>query len=364
MKHASLLSVCIALLISSCSKVVTPDTPSGESHYDVIGWNVTATDHAEGLDPVTRALIETYDDLRNACTPDESQESEKIGLLGNYTLQGQTKVVFDNTDLWWWEKEDGNPYLDYLANESYWNYSGDDVYWTDNADYTFKAYFPKSKVQLQPGSGADKLLIVYDTEMSQFDLLVTHKTMKAKSENPVNLVMKNALAALRFDFQFVESGVNDQLLCCWFENNLSNGLYTSSTLNFENEIVWPQSTPNPAGSPFYYWEPEEPMQIISSSASVAYSTPAAETNGRIYTENSGWLLIIPQSSSAAGAAKLCFKTATGGNTVYSIDLPAFDLKAGHRYTYHVKLTSTGIELSLTIADWNERKSSYEIDFNE
>jgi hypothetical protein len=57
-------------------------------------------------------------------------------------------------------------------------------------------------------------------------------------------------------------------------------------------------------------------------------------------------------------------TATGGNTVYSIDLPAFDFKAGHRYTYHVKLTSTGIELSLTIADWNERKSSYEIDFNE
>ena len=76
---------------------------------------------------------------------------------------------------------------------------------------------------LQPGSGADKLLIVYDTENSQFDLLVTHRALPAKSENPVKLVMKNALAALKFDFQFVESGVTDQLLCCWFENNSRNG---------------------------------------------------------------------------------------------------------------------------------------------
>lgn len=364
MKHADLILVCTALLISSCSKVVIDDRPSGESQYDIIGWNVTATDPAEGLDPITRALIETYDDLRDACTPDESQEAEKIGLLGNYTLDGQTEVVFDNADLWWWEKEDGNPYPDYLGNDSYWNYSGENVHWTGNADYTFKAYFPKSKVNLQPGSGADKLLIVYDTEISQFDLLVTHKELPAKSENPVKLVMKNAMAALRFDFQFVESGVSDQLLCCWFENNSSNGLYTSSTLNFENEIVWPQSTSYPAGYPFYYWEPEEPLQIRSTSASVAYSTPATESNGSVYTDNSGWLLIIPQSSPDAGATKLCFKTSTGGHTVYSIDLPAFDFKAGHRYTYHVKITSTGIELSLTIADWNERKSSYEIDFNE
>ena len=364
MKHADLILVCTALLLSSCSKVVIDDRPSGESQYDIIGWNVTASDPAEGLDPITRALIETYDDLRDACTPDESQEAEKIGLLGNYSLDGQTEVVFDNADLWWWEKEDGNPYPDYLGNDSYWNYSGENVHWTGNADYTFKAYFPKSKVNLQPGSGADKLLIVYDTEISQFDLLVTHKELPAKSENPVKLVMKNALAALRFDFQFVESGVSDQLLCCWFENNSSNGLYTSSTLNFENEIVWPQSTSYPAGYPFYYWEPEEPLQIRSTSASVAYSTPATESNGSVYTDNSGWLLIIPQSSPDAGATKLCFKTSTGGHSVYSIDLPAFNFKAGHRYTYHVKITSTGIELSLTIADWNERKSSYEIDFNE
>jgi hypothetical protein len=359
MKHVYLISICFAMLISSCSKVVTDDH-SGESLPDIIGWKVSA----DGLDTATRALIEDYTDLRDACTALEGQEAEKIGLLGNYNKDGQTKVAFDNIDLWWWEKEDGNPFKDDYGNDSYWNYSGDDVYWTDNVDYTFKAYFPKSKVELQPGSGADKLLVVYDTEISQYDLLVAHRTLRAKSENPVNLLMKNALSALRFDFQFVESGVSDELICCWLENKTDNGFYTSSTLNYEAEIVWPQSTPNPAGTPFYYWEPISPLNIRSESAAVAYSTYASEKNGSAYTDNDGWVLIIPQASQNAGTVKLCFKTARGGNTVYSIDLPAYEFKAGYRYKYHVKLTSTGVELSLTIADWNERKSSYEIDFNE
>ena len=350
------------MLLSSCSKVVIDDN-SGEGVSDIIGWKVSATTLADGSSPATRALIEDYTDVRDACTALENREAEKIGLLGNYILDGQTNVTFDNVDLWWWEKEDGNPFKDDYGDDSYWNYSGEDVYWTDNVDYIFKAYFPKSKVQLQPGSGSNKLLVVYDTETAQYDLLVAHKAMRSKSENPVNLLMKNALSALKFDFQFVESGVTDELICCWLENRTDNGFYTSSTLNFEDAIIWPNSTPNPAGTPFYYWEPTSPMEIRSASAAVAYSTPASENKGSVYTDNHGWVLIIPQSSQNAGNVKLCFKTARGGETVYSIDLPAYEFKAGYRYKYHVKLTSTGIELSLTIADWNERKSSYEIDFN-
>ena len=364
MKHVYLIFLCFAMLSSSCSKVATENGCKGESLSDIIGWKVSATTHADGFSPVTRALIEDYTDLRNACTTFEGQEAEKIGLLGLYTMDGHSKVAFDNVDLWWWEKEDGNPFTDDFGNNSYWNYPGEDVYWTDNVDYIFKAYFPKSKAVLQPGSGADKLLIVYDTEITQYDLLVAHKSMRAKSENPVNLLMNNALSALRFDFQFVESGVTDKLICCWLENRSENGFYTSSTLNFEEEIVWPQSTPNPAGTPFYYWEPISPLEIRSTSVAVAYSTPASEKNGNAYSGNNGWVLIIPQSNQNAGAVDLCFRTATGGNTVYRINFPAYEFKAGYRYNYHVKMTSTGIDLSLTIADWNERKSSYEIDFNE
>ena len=360
MKHAYLISACFAMLLSSCSKVIIDNDHSGENLSDIIGWKV----YADGIDPASRALIEDYTDLREACTAFEGQEAEKIGLLGNYTQDGQTKVAFDNAELWWWEKEDGNPFKDDYGDDSYWNYPGDDVYWTDNVDYTFKAYFPKSKVELQPGSGANKLLVVYDTEVSQYDLLVAHKAMRAKSENPVNLLMKNALSALRFDFQCVEPGVTDQLLSCWLENVSANGFYTSSTLNFEETVVWPQSTPNPVGTPFYYWEPNQPLDIRSDKAVVAYATPTSESKGNKYANNSGWILIIPQTSQNAGTVKLCFKTSTGGSAVYSINLPAYEFKAGYRYTYHVKITSTGIDMSLTIADWNERKSSYEIDFNE
>lgn len=364
MKHAKLIVICLAMLTGSCTKVVTDRQPSAEGLDDVIGWKVTTENISESFDPDTRALIEDYDDLKDACTPLETQEVEKIGLLGKYILDGQSNVVFDDSELWWWEKEDGNPFSDFFGDNSYWNYPGKDIYWTDNADYTFKAYFPKSKTKLQPGSGAEQLLIVYDTQLAQYDLLVAHKELRSKEENPVRLVMKNALSALRFDFQCVESGVSDRLISCWLENTVDNGFYTSSTLNFEDEIVWPQSTPIPAGTAFYYWEPDSPVEITSSKATIAYSTPASNSNGSIYSENSGWILIIPQSSPNAGTVRLCFKTSTGGSAVYSINIPAYEFKAGKRYTYHVKLTSTGIDVSLTIADWNERKSSYEIDFNE
>ena len=53
-----------------------------------------------------------------------------------------------------------------------------------------------------------------------------------------------------------------------------------------------------------------------------------------------------------------------GDVVYRAGIPAVELLPGNRYTYLVKISSTQIELTLTIADWNERDSSYEIDFNK
>lgn len=366
MKHAFNILLSVVMLLSSCTKGYLDhgDSSSGESMPELIGWSVSADLPDGALDPKTRALVDDYDNLRDACTLLESHEPEKIGLLGEYTLDGVSKVVFDNIDLWWWEKEDGNPYFEQDGGNSYWNYSGDNVYWTDDADYTFKAYFPKSKVELQPGSGAEKLLAVYDTEISQYDLLVAHRQLKSKEENPVKLDMLHALSALKFDFQFVDDDVTDHLLACWLENHRSDGFYTSSTLNYSNEVVWPKSTATPVGTPIYYWEPFAPLAITGTHAVEAYSTSASVGKGGVYTDNSGWILIIPQASDKAGSLKLCFKTDTGGNVVYRVDLPAYEFAAGSRYNYHVKMTSTEIKVGLTISDWNERKSSYEIDFNE
>lgn len=362
MKHADLLIFSLVILLNSCSKfIIDNDDASGESLGNLIEWSVSAVENT--VSPGTRALIDEYNDLQEACTSYEVHEAEKIGLLGKAVSEGSTETVFDNVDLWWWEKPKGNPFQDQTDSFIHWNYEGEDRYWKDNADYVFKAYFPKSKVILQPGSNADELLTVYDTQQAQFDLMVAHKAMRSQSENPVKLEMRHALAALKFDFRFVEGGVTDNLICCWMENTGSDGFYTSSTLNFTSDIVWPRSSQDAIGVPLYYWEPSSPLRITSSTAVSAYSTSAAEDKGRQYTDNSGWLLIIPQISSS-GHVDLCFKTSTGGNTVYRITLPSYDYQAGNRYNYHIKMTSTGIELALTIADWNERKSSYEIDFND
>ena len=367
MGNAKLLVICFVVLLSSCSKgslQTSGEVPPGQGTHDFIGWNISASNHADGSAPKTRALINDYSALSDACTHTEDREAEKIGIFGNYTFGDSTGVAFDNADLWWWKKENGNPFPDYLGNESLWNYSGENVRWKDNADYVFKAYFPKGKVELQPGSGAGRILAVYDSEVSQYDFMVAHRSLRAKSENPVKLEMKHALAALKFDFQFVDAAVTDKLISCWLENSGSNGFYTSSTLNFTDNIVWPHSTPIHAATPFYYWEPSVPLAMSGITAVEAYSTPAAAGKGDVYTGNSGWILIIPQSSGTAGTLNLCFKTQTGGDVVYRAALPAYNFMAGYRYTYHIRLTSTEVRVALTIADWNERKSSYEVDFND
>lgn len=367
MGNAKLLAFCFVILLSSCSKGSlqrSGEVPPGQGTQDFIGWNVSAYDHSDASSAKTRALVNDYSALRDACTHTEDREAEKIGIFGNYTFGDSTGVAFDNADLWWWKKEAGNPFSDYLGNESLWNYPGDNVLWKDNADYVFKAYFPKGKVELQPGSGAGRILAVYDSEVSQYDFMVAHRSLRSKSENPVSLRMQHALAALKFDFQFVDAGVTDKLLSCWLENSVSNGFYTSSTLNFTDEIIWPHSTPIPSATPFYYWEPSKPLDMSGTSAVEAYSTPAAAGKGDLFTKNSGWVLIVPQSSETEGTLNLCFKTQTGGDVVYRAILPAYDFMAGYRYTYHIRLTSTEVRVALTIAEWNERKSSYEVDFND
>ena len=212
----SLLAFCF-----SCTKESLSTSANGGNDEigSVIVWNVYSVDNSIGNNnPNTRALVEDYTDLRNACTASELYAGEKIGVYGAYTLDGKSEVIFDNTQLWWWEKENGNSYMDVLGNQSFWNYEGENRYWVKDANYDFRAYFPMSRVTLQPGSGANKFLIVYDTQVSQFDLMVASRSIKSREENPVQLLFDHALAAVSFDFQFVSEGVSDELTACWLEN--------------------------------------------------------------------------------------------------------------------------------------------------
>ena len=196
-------------------------------------------------------------------------------------------------------------------------------------------------------------------------MMVASKSMKAAAENPVQLLFQHTLAALSFDYQFTSEGVSDKLTACWLENVEANGFYTSSTLNYDASINWPQSTSVPAGNRMYYWEPVSPLQIVSGSAAKAYTSSAASVEkGAHYTENDGWLLVIPQTTKGPESLKICFTPDMGGSEFYRVGLPVTTLEAGHRYTFHIKISSTNVDVKLTIKDWNERKSAYDIDFNK
>lgn len=353
------------LLTLSCSKADSLDgiSASEASGTLPIRWDAYMADEFESIPGISKALIEEYSDLRNACTDLEGSLSEKIGVYGSYSLEGTEVTAFDNVDLWWWNKEDGNPFNDINSDKSYWNYPGDDVYWVEDAIYSFKAYFPKSKVTPEPGSDSERLLAVYDSQVSQYDLMVAGKTLYSKAENPVILLFRHTLAALKFNFRFKDEGITDYLTACWLENTGNDGLYTSCTLNYKDDISWPESTPEPVGSKMYLWKPSSPMPIVSDASATAYSSSSFTGNGNLYTSNDGWLLVIPQSCPGPEALQLCFTTTTGGDVVYRAGLPATEFLPGKRYTYNINISSTQIELRLGIADWNERDSSHEIDFN-
>lgn len=364
-QRAVVLLLSVHLFYSCSVGNISLENSTEEENWVPIAWNIISADETRdsASTPKTRALVNTYAQLRNLCTQDEDG-SEKIGLYGSYTLDNRTVAIFENADLWWWAKENGNPFNDVLGNRSLWNYEGESRHWQDGADYSFRAYFPKSKVVLQPGSDVNNFLVVYDTQVSQYDLMVASRSLKAGAENPVQLLFQHTLAAVMIDFQFSTGGVSDKLTACWFENAQSNGLYTSSTLNYGTSINWPNSTSIPVGTRMYYWEPTIPMHIDSGSAVAAYSTNASPGNGMVYSNNEGWLLMIPQEIKGTESLKFCFKTTTGGEEVYRVGIPETELKAGYRYTFHIKISSTDIELKLTIKEWNELKSSYEIDLNK
>lgn len=340
----SVLIVFFVVLVS-CSKEVPQVS-------DVIGWGVEAPVQEDWAQPQSRALVEDDLQLQVACTQRNGYEPKKIGVFGTSSLEGSVLVEFNDVDLWWWNKEDVNG----------WNCSGENRNWRDKAEYVFKAYFPKGEVDLHPSSGAEKLMVVYDAAQEQYDLLVAHKRIMAREENPVVLLMEHPLAALRFDFTIVETGGEDRLLSCWLENCTQEGLYMSSTLNFAMQTVWPQSSPVGAGVKMYWWRPQVPVQMGSSFSAAAYSSAAADADGALYAGNGGWILVVPQQCKGPEHVKFCFTTERGAGQVYSVGIPQVEFKPGYRYSYHVKVSKARPEISLKVTPWNTRKSSYEVDF--
>lgn len=326
--------------------------------------------------------------LEEACTPTASGgQGEAIGIWADYTYmdtdgqESTMKDVFRGTRLIYQHKESGNPH-------SNWNYAGSDLYWFIGGRYKFRAYYPQNLADhVVSSTNATTFVIEYPTHEIQEDLLLAYNQVNTNNplvnlNDPVPLHFSHGLAALRF---FVKASYtnSDQLTSCYLQNADSRDFATSGMLAYGTEtqpenISWIIGYTPPVTERIYYWS--HPGVAFSTDEAgntvraMAYTAENA-TSGDLFTQNNGWVLILPQASS--GNLQFCFTTTNGEEAIYRVTIPKIteritasdgsvyestEYRPGRRYTYTITITETNVDLTLTVADWNERESSYEIVF--
>ncbi|MBE6304365.1 MAG: fimbrillin family protein [Bacteroidales bacterium] len=363
LSKVSLLIVALAVAISSCTS------------------NLDAPEHADAANyirfasvPVSRALIEDEARLQAEC----STGGKAIGIWSAYELEGQIvkNVLGNNT---------GDVSLIYVPdtewdNHQWWTYGDPATLWQIGAKYTFNAYFPKNVVNEISSSDVSTFVIEYNTERYQDDLMTAYSYIDTtdptfRMGEPVALNLLHTLAAVRFQFSFIDSDGttfddSDALTYLALENSAAGrGIASTGVLAFgtklddgtlDGEHIHWYAEDYPINRKFYEWSDPDGVIFVSTpssrKAAVAYSTNA--DGKQKFAINNGWILTIPQQID--GSAQICFKLASTGDLVHHIPLPAAEFEPGKRYTYDIRFGRTSMDIKLGIADWNERKSTQDI----
>lgn len=373
-------AVFVLLTLAACTEndVPTPEPEVGKEDM-YIRWDVIPEGMQDG-----RALIEENMDLQAACTPGTGGKA--IGIWSAYELDGEiTRNVLGNPD-----GDVSLVYKEQTEDDNYegWTYGEKAERWTSGAKYTFNAYFPKSVVREISSSDVSTFVAEYNTEQYQEDLMVAcayvdTQSSKFKSNSPVPLNMLHTLAAIQFRFMFMNSDGStyrdeDKLTACSLENTVSGrGIATTGILTFDTVYEGVMDTENIHWYGEDYPEPTTPGQVVrriynwEDASGIAFSSEEGtgkdsdytfatshSSGNQAYSSNNGWILTIPQQLD--GTTLLCFKLASTGELIHHIHLPATTLKPGTRYVYSIRFGQTETDVKLTIADWNELKSSYDI----
>ncbi|MBP3482482.1 MAG: fimbrillin family protein [Alistipes sp.] len=354
--------------------------------------------------------------LAEICTP--TVGGEAIAVWGDYCRNGipsdraEYTTVFRDTRLVYDNNAGTNPH-------SAWNYRGSAQYWMNDCSYRFRAYFPAT-VEPISSSNVMTLSLEYQSNRAQDDLMVAYNEADTAAPSfdptdPVELYFRHTLAALRFRFE-LGYGNSDTITACWLENGVrddfavagilfcerreSGGrIFTVQNPPQENELDayfrWMKGyCPEPIYDRFYKWSCTDgnglqlETEVVNGTVNVIKSAVAydctkdATAEGELFTQNGGWLLILPQESS--GNLQLCFQTEHGGNsTVFRVNIPkdtttrlyengvpkadeagnpVYGWRAGKRYSYTVRIRKSDLQVSLAVADWNMRYSSTQIEF--
>ena len=323
--------------------------------------------------------------IEHACTSVASGgEGKAIGIWADYTymdtdgMETTIKDLFQGTRL----------IYDTGAGANTWNYEGGDLYWLMGGKYKFRAYFPqKLNEYVVSSTNATTFVIQYPTHQVQEDLLLAYNTTDTNDpqtnlNDPVELRLKHGLAALRFRIK-ANFANSDELTSCYLQNSDTRDFATSGMLAYgsetdEESISWVMGYNPPVTERIYYWSndgiPFATDETGNATAAMAYSETGT-TAGEMFTQNNGWLLILPQPSS--GNLRFCFTTEQGDKAIYTVTIPkvtertdngdgtfteSTEYLPGKRYTYTITISRTDVELTLSVADWNERDSSHSIIF--
>lgn len=375
----------------------------------------------------TRSLVENADYLQKACTPKETVYKteadgtevmglgQTLGIWADYSIdidgvKHEVSNVFAETSLIY------NPASSDQSTK--WEYSKDPAYWVLGGEYVFRAYYPKNEISVSEKlSNAKSLVIEMNTATNQRDLLLAHQKVDTKSSDfvisaPVQMKFRHAMSAMMFRFKFYdgEDGVlysNDAITSCWLEVDEDDSfaitgymIYGNGTNYDEGLIQWRNQYSPAKGIAFYRWgcsqgvpfsntgpaEGEDWDPAKHQTVATAYTVVGTGLgdNGVLFLNHDGWIVTIPQKSN--GKLALCFKTKTGGNAVFRVNIPAKtgtslekynaypdDLDAqkdpqgtdwipGYRYTYTISISKTDASVNLSIAPWKRLDSSYNIKF--
>lgn len=388
----------LAITAWSCSSPerVTPPAPvAGDLPitWDVTGVEIPGARSRSLIGPEFDSEGNPYTDrdwttLEQACTPKANGgDGEAIGIWADYSYRdGEGREVlmknlFEGTRLIYAWKTDGNTH-------SNWNYEGDDHYWYHGGKYKFRAYYPQHLIEnVVSSTSATTFVIEYPTHEMQEDLLLAYNFIDTTDpqvdlSQPVALSFRHGLAAVRF---IIKAGYpnSDQLTSCYLQNAGTRDFASSGMLAYGSEtddegISWIQGYNPPVTERIYYWS-NSGVEFTTDNTgkatpAMAY-TAAGTTTGNLYTQNNGWVLILPQTSS--GNLQFCFTTQSGQEAIYRVTIPEVTERTqtdngtvvesreylpGKRYTYTITISETNLELGLTVADWNERESSHGIVF--
>lgn len=395
--HIALVTALLAVAVS-CRTEICPedDFASGVFSFSV---------DIEGPMQSKAEMINTQDELRLNCTPEDAQyegnygKGKAIGIWADLLSSGGaiSKNVFDDVLLKWKARTDGGGHETSTEHTPawYWNTftmennteKPGDIYWHTGETYYFRAYYPSTLSNaILPNSNAQALIASYQAETQQEDLMVGYTKAGpltgSNIDDHVHLQLSHALAALSFHFKF--SGVlsaQDRLTGMWLENGAAGRFYNYGTMVFGNghsyegantdDISWTPAYTAAEGVPMYKWSHSEGLPFSNSDAATAYTPSATPSDvGQLFTECSNWIYIVPQQ--LYPDTWLCFQTKQGGDVVFRVQIPtSFEDSAhvvhngfeeGQRYQFTIVITELNVDVLITILPWNLLESTYSIDF--